>query len=161
MKEHKGTSAMTEPPLLPLDSQLCFSIYSAGIAINRVYKPMLDELGVTYTQYLVLSTLWEQDGMTITAISDRLWLEPSTITPSVKRLEAAGYVTRRRNKDDERLVQVFLNTKGKNLHARTGCLTQRLLERSGFSIPEMIDLNDNVQKLRTGMQVAGIGESTR
>ncbi|UVC07559.1 MarR family transcriptional regulator [Rhizobium sp. TH2] len=143
---------MTEPPLLPLDSQLCFSIYSAGIAINRVYKPMLDELGVTYTQYLVLSTLWELDGLTITAISDRLWLEPSTITPAVKRLEAAGYVERRRNKEDERLVQVFLSTKGKDLHARTGCLTQTLLERSGFSVPEMIALNEKVQKLRSGMR---------
>ncbi|MDB5551230.1 MAG: putative MarR family transcriptional regulator [Rhizobium sp.] len=149
---------MTEPPLLPLDSQLCFSIYSAGIAINRVYKPMLDELGVTYTQYLVLSTLWEQDGLTITAISDRLWLEPSTITPAVKRLEAAGYVDRRRNKEDERLVQVFLSTKGKDLHAKTGCLTQTLLERSGFSIPEMIDLNDKVQKLRGGMREVGPGD---
>jgi DNA-binding MarR family transcriptional regulator len=145
---------MTEPPLLPLDSQLCFSIYSAGIAINRVYKPMLDELGVTYTQYLVLSSLWEQDGMTITAISDRLWLEPSTITPSVKRLEAAGYVERSRNKEDERLVHVFLSAKGKDLHARTGCLTQTLLERSGFSVPEMIDLNERVQKLRGGMREA-------
>ena len=146
---------MTEPPLLPLDAQLCFSIYSTGIAINRVYKPMLDELGVTYTQYLVLSTLWEQDGLTITAISDRLWLEPSTITPAVKRLEAAGYVDRHRNKDDERLVQVFLSAKGKDLHAKTGCLTQTLLERSGFSIPEMIGLNDKVQKLRAGMREAG------
>ncbi|MEK1930273.1 MAG: MarR family transcriptional regulator [Pararhizobium sp.] len=145
---------MTDAPTLPLDSQLCFSIYSTGIAINRVYKPMLDELGVTYTQYLVLSTLWEQDGMTITAISDRLWLEPSTITPAVKRLEATGYVERRRNKGDERLVQVFLSTKGKELHAKTGCLTQTLLERSGFSVPEMIDLNTMVQKLRSGMREA-------
>ena len=140
------------PPLLPLDSQLCFSIYSTGIAINRAYKPMLDDLGVTYTQYLILSALWEQDGMTISAISDRLWLEPSTITPAVKRLEAAGYVERRRNKDDERLVQVFLTTKGKELHAKTDCLTETLLQRSGFSVDEMVALNDKVQKLRSGMR---------
>jgi hypothetical protein len=68
---------MDNAPTLPLDSQLCFSIYSASIAIHRVYKPMLDELGVTYTQYLVLSTLWEHDGLTISAIGDRLALEPS------------------------------------------------------------------------------------
>lgn len=142
---------MAEPTLLPLDSQLCFSIYSTAIAINRVYKPMLDALGVTYTQYLVMSALWEQDGMTISAISERLWLEPSTITPAVKRLEAAGFVERRRNKNDERLVQVFLNAKGKDLHVKTGCLTDALLQRSGFSVDEMVDLNGKVQKLRAGM----------
>ena len=141
-------------PLLPLDSQLCFSIYSTGIAINRAYKPMLDDLGVTYTQYLILSALWEQDGMTISAISERLWLEPSTITPAVKRLEAAGYVERRRNKTDERLVQVFLSIKGKELHAKTGCLTETLLQRSGFTVDEMVALNDKVQKLRSGMRDA-------
>ena len=93
---------------LPLDSQLCFSIYSASIAIQRVYKPMLDALGVTYTQYLVLSALWENDGLTISAIAERLALEPSTITPAVKRLEAAGFVTRQRSTTDERLVEVRL-----------------------------------------------------
>ena len=79
---------------LPLDSQLCFSIYSTAIANNRVYKTILDELGVTHTQYLVLSALWERGGLTITAVADRLALEPSTITPAVKRLEAAGFSIR-------------------------------------------------------------------
>ena len=84
------TTPTGEP--LPLDAQLCFSLYSTSIAINRLYKPMLDSLGVTYPQYLVLSTLWERDGQTISAIADRLALEPSTITPLMKRLEAAGFV---------------------------------------------------------------------
>ena len=82
---------MADTRTLPLDSQLCFSIYSTSIAIHRAYKPMLDELGVTYTQYLVLSALWEVDGLTITAIADRLVLEPSTITPAVKRLETGAF----------------------------------------------------------------------
>ena len=103
---------MAKDPVLPLDGQLCFSIYSASIAIQRVYKPMLDELGVTYTQYLVLSALWERDGLTIGAIADRLALEPSTITPAVKRLEAAGFVARQRSTTDERQVQVHLSRKG-------------------------------------------------
>ena len=88
---------MTDAPTLPLDGQLCFSLYSASLAIQRVYKPMLDALGVTYTQYLVLSALWERDGLTIGAIGERLALEPSTITPAVKRLEAAGFLARRRS----------------------------------------------------------------
>ena len=145
---------MPEALTLPLDSQLCFSIYSASIAINRVYKPMLDALGVTYTQYLVLSTLWETDGLTISAIADRLGLEPSTITPAVKRLEAAGFLGRHRSAVDERLVEVRLSAKGRNLHAKTGCLTDALLKHSGFTAPEMIDLNQKIRKLRDGMQDA-------
>jgi DNA-binding MarR family transcriptional regulator len=144
-------TTMAAAPTLPLDSQLCFSIYSTSIAIHRVYKPMLDELGVTYTQYLVLSALWEKDGLTITAIADRLALEPSTITPAVKRLESAGFVTRRRNASDERQVQVYLRAKGADLHTKTGCLTETLLRRSGFTVPEMIELNRKVQLLRDGM----------
>jgi DNA-binding MarR family transcriptional regulator len=85
---------------------------------QRVYKPMLDELGVTYTQYLVLSALWERDGLTIGAIAERLALEPSTITPAVKRLEAAGFLARRRSTTDERLVEVQLSKKGADLHPR-------------------------------------------
>lgn len=139
------------PPTLPLDQQLCFSIYSASIAVNRLYKPMLDDLGVTYTQYLALSTLWERDGLTIGAIADRLALEPSTITPAVKRLEAGGFVSRKRNASDERQVEVHLTGKGRDLHAETGCLTDALLRRSGFTIPEMIDLNLKVQRLRDGI----------
>ena len=104
---------MTDAPTLPLDGQLCFSIYSASLAIQRVYKPMLDALGVTYTQYLVLSALWERDGLTIGAIGERLALEPSTITPAVKRLEAAGFLARRRSTSDERLVEVHLSGEGR------------------------------------------------
>lgn len=146
---------MTDAPTLPLDSQLCFSIYSAAIAINRAYKPMLDDLGVTYTQYLALSALWERDGMTISAIADRLGLEPSTITPAVKRLEVAGFLSRRRSTVDERLVEVFLTPKGTELQPKTGCLTDALLRRSGFTVPQMIDLNEKVQSLRDGLVRTG------
>lgn len=142
------------PPTLPLDGQLCFFIYSASLAIQRVYKPMLDALGVTYTQYLVLSTLWERDGLTIGAIAERLALEPSTITPAVKRLEAAGFLGRRRSTVDERLVEVHLTQQGRELHPKTGCLTDALLRHSGFEIPQMIELNRLVQILRQGMREA-------
>lgn len=141
---------MTQTPgdPLPLDAQLCFSLYSTTIAINRLYKPMLDSLGVTYPQYLVLSTLWEKDGQTISAIADRLALEPSTITPLMKRLEAAGFVSRQRNPADERQVNVFMTAKGKGLRREASCLTDALLENSGLKVEEMIALNDQVQRLR-------------
>ncbi|RXT52536.1 MarR family transcriptional regulator [Bosea sp. Tri-44] len=148
---------MTDAPTLPLDGQLCFSIYSTSLAIQRVYKPMLDALGVTYTQYLVLSALWEVDGLTISAIGERLALEPSTITPAVKRLEAAGFLSRRRSTIDERLVEVYLTAKGQELYPKTGCLTDALLRNSGFEIPQMIELNQTVQALRQGMRKATSG----
>lgn len=144
---------MPKPPgePLPLDAQLCFSLYSTTIAINRLYKPMLDSLGVTYPQYLVLSTLWEADGQTITAIADRLALEPSTITPLMKRLEVAGFVSRQRNPQDERQVQVFLSAKGKAMREGASCLTDSLLEHSKLTVPEIIALNDQVQRLRAAL----------
>ncbi len=144
---------MTQAPgdPLPLDAQLCFSLYSTTIAINRLYKPMLDSLGVTYPQYLVLSTLWEEEGQTISAIADRLALEPSTITPLMKRLEAAGFVSRQRNPEDERQVQVFLTAKGKGLRRQTTCLTDALLAGSKLSVPEMIALNEQIRTLRAAL----------
>jgi DNA-binding MarR family transcriptional regulator len=136
---------------IPLDSQLCFSLYGASIAINRTYKPLLDGLGLTYPQYLVLSALWEEDGQTIGAIADRLALEPSTITPLVKRLEQSGFLDRQRNPGDERQVLVNLSQKGKRMREKTACLTQTLLEKSGMTVPEILDLNRKVQALRDAM----------
>ena len=144
---------MTAPQPIPLDSQLCFSLYGTTIAINRTYKPMLDAMGITYPQYLVLSTLWEGDGQTISAIADRLALEPSTITPLVKRLEAAGFVQRLRSTKDERLVGVHLTDKGRGLQAQTGCLTDTLLQRSGMTVEEIVALNVRIQKLRDALTI--------
>jgi DNA-binding MarR family transcriptional regulator len=140
-----------QPPKLPLDSQLCFSLYGASMAVNRTYKPMLDDLGLTYTQYLVLSTLWEEDGLPISSIADRLSLESSTITPLVKRLETAGFVSRERNAKDERQVIVSLKAKGRSLNEKTACLTQALLERSGLTAEQLTGLNQKVQKLRDAL----------
>jgi DNA-binding MarR family transcriptional regulator len=137
-----------ETDSIPLDEQLCYTLYATSMAINRAYKPLLDELGITYPQYLVLSCLSEEDGRTITAIADRLALEPSTITPLVKRLERCGLVERRRNPNDERQVHVSLTGKGRDLHAKSACLTAALLERSGMTPKGLIALNRQIQALR-------------
>ena len=142
---------IVKPQNLPLDSQLCFSLYAASMAVNRTYKPMLDEFGLTYPQYLVLSTLWEQDGRTVSAIADRLSLESSTITPLVKRMEAAGFLTRERNAKDERQVLVSLTAKGRSLNEKTACLTHALLERSGMTPEKLTALNGQVRKLRDAL----------
>ena len=133
---------------IPLNQQLCFSLYGASMAINRAYKPMLDALGLTYPQYLVLSTLWETDRQTIGAIAERLSLEASTITPLVKRLEQAGFVARERDPTDERRVHVSLTKSGRDLRPSTACLNETLLERSGLTVAKLVDLNSRVQALR-------------
>ena len=140
-----------QAPKLPLDNQLCFALYAATIAVNRAYKPMLDGLGLTYPQYLVLSTLWEKDGLSVSAIADRLSLESSTITPLVKRLELAGMLGRARNPKDERQVIVSLTAKGKSLEQKTACLTQTLLEKSGLTPEQLTKLNGQVRNLRDAL----------
>lgn len=133
---------------LPLDQQLCFSLYSASMAISRAYKPMLDALGITYPQYLVLHALWEEDGRTVGAIADRLGLESSTVTPLVKRLESAGLVARARNPNDERQVQVSLTKAGRAIREQCGCLGEALLAKSGMTVEQLGKLNRRVQALR-------------
>ncbi len=133
---------------VPLEDQLCYAIYSAGMAIQRLYKPLLDELGLTYPQYLVLNVLWKADGQTVGAIAEQLALESSTLTPLLKRLEAAGLVRRSRNPDNERQVVVTLTTQGHALKARTGCLGDALLTASGASPSELGELNRRVKGLR-------------
>jgi DNA-binding MarR family transcriptional regulator len=131
-----------------LDSQLGFSLYSAFLAISRTYKPWLDQLGLTYPQYLVLSVLWEGDDQTITGIANRLDLEPSTITPLVKRLEQAGHVDRQRNPADERQVKVKLTEQGRDLRVRTKALADALYGKAGMTVDELVELNDQIKALR-------------
>lgn len=133
---------------LPLDRQLGFGLYSAFMAVSRTYKPWLDRLGLTYPQYLVMCVLWEDDDQTIGGIANRLDLEPSTITPLVKRLELAGHVVRKRNPSDERQVNVTLTKQGRAIRAKTRSLADALYGKSGLTPAEVADLNTRVKALR-------------
>lgn len=144
------TAPPSEP--LPLDQQVCFSLYAATIAINRAYKPVLDRLGITYPQFLVLQVLsGAPDGVPVGAVAERLALEPSTITPLAKRLEAAGLVTRTRNPADERQVRVGLTELGRARWLETGCLAPLLVERVGMSRDRLAALNAEVTALRRAL----------
>lgn len=132
----------------PLDQQICFTLYATSMAVTRAYKPLLDEMGLTYPQYLVLSVLGESDGLTIGTIAARLDLESSTVTPLVKRLETAGLVNRTRSLDDERRVEVTLTPAGQALLERSRCLGDLLIERSGMTGGDLEALNKQVQALR-------------
>ncbi len=131
-----------------LEDQLCYAVYSAGIAIQRLYKPLLDALGLTYPQYLVMNVIWRRDDQTVGAIAQQLALESSTLTPLLKRLEAAGLVKRSRNPGNERQVLISLTPAGAALKAKAGCLGSTLLEASGETPAELGDLNRRVRHLR-------------
>jgi DNA-binding MarR family transcriptional regulator len=143
---------MTYTPTL--EEQLCFSLYSASMEINRTYKPLLDALGITYPQYLVLNTLWEEDGRTVGSIAERLSLESSTVTPLVKRLEASSLVTRVRQRGDERRVCVSLTERGRSLKEESRCLGLALLTQSGMKPTELVALNGEIRRLRDALATA-------
>ena len=136
------------PRHIPLDHQLCFTLYSASMAIGRAYKPLLDRLEITYPQYLVLSTLWEGGPQSVGGIADRLALESSTVTPLVKRLEQAELVIRQRNPDDERQVVVSLTAKGTGMREKARCLGETLFAAAGMTPERLIALNSEVQAFR-------------
>lgn len=136
---------------VPLDKQLCFSLYGASMAMGRVYKPLLDELGITYPQYLVLHTLWEEDSRTIGAIAERLSLESSTITPLVKRLATTGLVIRERDPADERHVRVSLTDRGRALKSESECVAERVFARTGMTVTRMTDLTEQIQSLQRAL----------
>ncbi|CAN5412730.1 MarR family transcriptional regulator [soil metagenome] len=142
---------------VPLDDQLCYAVYSAGMAIQRVYKPVLDKLNLTYPQYLVLCLLWRQDEQTVGGIATHLGLESSTLTPLLKRLEAAGLVGRRRNPDNERQVVVALTEQGSALQSEASCLGDTLLAASGQSPEELAALTQQIRLLRDALyrQIGG------
>ncbi|MFK8252935.1 MarR family winged helix-turn-helix transcriptional regulator [Ancylobacter terrae] len=144
-----------DPPAL--DDQLCYAIYSAEIAIQRLYKPLLDGLGLTYPQYLVLNVLWRQDERTVGAIAEKLALESSTLTPVLKRLEAAGLLRRTRNPANERQVVVTLTSTGRALQSRAGCLGSALRAASTQSPDALAKLNHDIRHLRDAIysQIGG------
>jgi len=136
---------------VPLDNQICFTLYATSMTINRAYKPMLDAMGITYPQYLVLNVLGEDEGATVGAIAQRLSLESSTVTPPIKRLEQAGLVERQRSKVDERQVQVRLTDAGRAVLARSNCLGELMMQRSGLSLEQLNALNQQIQALNAAL----------
>lgn len=139
---------------LKLDDQLCFSIYAAGHAFTRFYKPLLAPLGLTYPQYLVLLALWEQDGLPLKSIGEKLLLDSGTLTPLLRRMEEAGFVVRARDADDERLVRVSLTTKGKRLRSKAEAFPEQIGRASHCSAAELGTLTKLLFGLREDLDAA-------
>ncbi len=133
---------------LALDHQLCFALYSASLAMTKLYKPLLDALGLTYPQYIAMLALWEEDGPSVSQLGARLRLDSGTLTPLLKRLEAAGLVERRRAADDERRVHIHLTTAGSRLRQRARAIPACVLDASGCSLDDLARLTGELQALR-------------
>lgn len=131
-----------------LDQQLCFAVYSTAHAFTRFYKPLLGALGLTYPQYLALMVLWESDGLTVSAIGDRLLLDSGTLTPLLKRLETMGLVQRRRAIADERQVEVHLTDKGRDLERQAAAFPGQILDASACTAEELDALRQTLFTLR-------------
>ena len=139
---------------LRLNDQLCFSVYAAAHAFNRFYKPLLDPLGLTYPQYLVLLALWEEDDLPLKTIGERLGLDSGTLTPLLRRMEGAGLLTRERDRDDERLLRATLTAKGRKLRARAESFPDRIGDAAQCSATELNALRKLLFALRDDLVAA-------
>jgi DNA-binding MarR family transcriptional regulator len=138
-----------DAPAVPLlDNQLCFALYSTGLAMNKVYRKLLRKLDLTYPQYLVMMVLWERDAVTVSDIGARLFLDSATLTPLLKRLEAAGLVTRTRAAADERQVVVSLTDSGRALAREAGAIQEQVLCATACSPDELGAIKRQLEGLR-------------
>ena len=136
------------PAALRLDHQLCFALYSASLAMTKLYKPLLEDIGLTYPQYLVMLVLWEEDGPTVSVLGERLSLDSGTLTPLLKRMESAGLLQRQRDAQDERRVRIALTPAGRALRAQAEAIPACILAHSQLPLPEVQALTQQVQALR-------------
>ncbi|MBT9595929.1 MAG: MarR family transcriptional regulator [Vitreoscilla sp.] len=139
---------------LALDLQLCFALYSASLAMTKLYKPMLAPLGLTYPQYLAMLVLWEADGVTVTELGERLMLDSGTLTPLLKRLESAGLVQRLRDAADERRVRVLLTPAGRALRAQAEGIPEQVLCATDCQLDEVSQLTQRLKALRANLSQA-------
>ena len=140
------TTPSTQADLPKLGDFLCFAVYSANLAYGRAYKPILDELGITYTQWIAIVALWEQDGQTVGGLGDKLFLESNTLTPILKKLETLGYLERRRDPRDERQVIVKLTEAGRALREKGAQRT--LVEATGLAADEFAAARRTMNEVR-------------
>ncbi|HCP56538.1 MAG: MarR family transcriptional regulator [Pseudomonadaceae bacterium] len=139
---------------LHLDSQLCFALYSTSLMMTKVYKPLLQELGLTYPQYLAMMVLWEGDGITVGELSTRLITDPGSVTPLLKRLEAEGLLARTRSRTDERVVELHLTEKGRALHEKAKAVPACIVRASQQTVEQLQSLKQDLIVLRKSLQDA-------
>ncbi|EKG36863.1 MarR family winged helix-turn-helix transcriptional regulator [Pseudomonas syringae] len=146
--ESPTRSAPADCDSLLLDNQLCFALYSTSLMMTKVYKPLLQTLGLTYPQYLAMMVLWERDGLTVGDVSTRLLTDPGSLTPLLKRLEGEGFISRTRSKEDERVVLLHLTAQGRELQQKALTVPGCVLSSSGLTMEKLRDLQAQLLELR-------------
>ena len=137
--------------IMPLDRQLCFSLYSASLAMTQLYKPLLEPLGLTYPQYLIMLILWEHDGVSLKDIGAKLGQKSGALTPVLKRLEQDGRVERIRDEKDERALNIRLTEKGKALRTEAAKVGPCVAEACGMPIAELVEMKSKLEELRRNL----------
>lgn len=150
MMADKDDKKVTNAPLL-LDQQLCFALYSANLALHKVYRQLLAPLAITYPQYLVMMVLWQQDDVTVSEIGARLFLDSATLTPLLKRLDSAGLLHRQRSRKDERQVVVTLTEQGRELHQQARHIPEAVCCAAAFELKELQSLKIGLETLRDNL----------
>ncbi|ATA19801.1 MarR family transcriptional regulator [Gibbsiella quercinecans] len=146
--KNKNPEQLNAENTLLLDQQLCFALYSANLALHKVYRKLLNQLDLTYPQYLVMLVLWERDALTVSAIGERLFLDSATLTPLLKRMEAAGLLLRRRAAEDERQVIVALTDAGRALREKARTVPEAVMCATDCSVNEMLEIKQRLESLR-------------
>ncbi|WP_436848112.1 MarR family winged helix-turn-helix transcriptional regulator [Streptomyces collinus] len=153
------TPSAPETDWLRLDRQICFSLHAASRAFNGVYRVILKDLGLTYPQYLVMLVLWERDDLPVKKLGEQLRLDSGTLSPLVKRLEAAGLVRRERSAQDERSVRVRLTEEGAALRERALEVPRRIAAATGFGVAEIGELRERLDQLTSALDAAALSEA--
>ncbi len=138
---------MSKNDLLKLDNQLCFAFYACSKEIIRQYKPFLDELGLTYTQYLTMLVLWEASPISVKELGDQLYLDSGTLTPLLKKMESAGYIRRRRDSADQRSVRIHVTPKGQALREKALEIPEKIFCSTGLTFDDAVILREQIKKL--------------
>ena len=138
---------MENPNTPKLGNQICFPLYVIAKEITGMYRPFLDELDLTYSQYLVMMVLWENDGLTVNQIGEKLYLDSGTLTPLLKRLEVKSLLQRNRKKEDERVVEVSLTEQGKNLQMKACAIPGKMVEKLNISADDLAELKTTLDKI--------------
>lgn len=149
---------MTAEDTVRIDDQLCFALYATSNAVVRAYRPLLHDIGLTYPQYLTLMVLWQQDGLPVSQIADRLQLPANALTPIVARLERLGYLSRSRDDVDRRVVRAFLTPLGADLERRAAAVQRQVVCRTGLDEVSLVALRTQLHNLVDDMRAPAAGE---
>ncbi|MFD5019619.1 MarR family winged helix-turn-helix transcriptional regulator [Paenibacillus sp. NPDC058367] len=152
---------MTTTPELLIENQLCFTIYACSREITKLYQPYLDKIGLTYSQYLVMLVLWERQQCTVKEIGEALFLDSGTLTPLLKRLQAAGLIVRERSTQDERKVLISLTEQGWALQNNAACIPGKMMEETTMSSDETVELLEQFKSLLNRVHEANTQDSKK